>query len=154
MTSGDLEIIEGKIRDAINTFIKRDRNYLMSVDIYEPTISHRIAVYLEGLFPNYDVDCEYSKNLNAPKTNSTGDKIRPDIIIHKRGTDDNLCIIEVKKAGKDSKNGKNDREKLTDAVNRGLNYKLGVYIGVLKRRIDICWIEKINNAVKETCELL
>lgn len=140
------------IKKAIRKFIEEDKEYLLKVNIYEPTISHRIAVYLEGEFKNFDVDCEYSKNLHNPKRNSSNDKIRPDIIVHRRGTNRNLCIIEIKKMGKDSKKAKKDIEKLKDTVGESLNYKLGVFIGVLKRRIDICWIEKINGEVKTTCE--
>ena len=40
-------IIKVKIREALKLFIAKDKQALLRVDIYEPTISHRIAVYLE-----------------------------------------------------------------------------------------------------------
>jgi hypothetical protein len=45
-----------------------------------------------------------------------------------------------------------DIKKLQDAVAGNLGYDLGVFIGVLKRRIDICWIEKINGNLSKNCE--
>ena len=134
-------VIKGKIREALKMFIIKDRQVLLRVDIYEPTISHRIAVYLEGLFPEFDIDCEYNKTLLGDKKNIEDKKIRPDIIIHKRGNNyDNSVILEIKKSGKNSKLAKADIEKLKSCMTGSLNYDLGVFISILKRKIDICWI--------------
>lgn len=142
------------IQAAIKKFIEKDKDDLLRVDIYEPTINHRIAVYLEELCKDFDVDCEYNKNLLGDKKNSNGKKIRPDIIVHKRGTDSNSVIIEVKKNGINSKLTKEDIEKLKDCMFGTLNYKLGVFIGILKKKIDVCWIEKKDDAILETVEIL
>ncbi|MFZ2411553.1 MAG: hypothetical protein WAW23_08285 [Candidatus Methanoperedens sp.] len=147
--------IKEKILEALRLFINKDKQKLLQVDIYEPTISHRIAVYLEGLFPDYDIDCEYNKNLHGEKKDVNGKKIRPDIIIHKRLNDtDNCVIIEIKKNGKNSKLAKIDIQKLKDMMIGTLNYDLGVFVGVLKRRIDICWIEKNNGDISESFETI
>lgn len=146
-------IIKGKIREAIKLFITKDKQALLGVDIYEPTISHRIAVYLEKLFPDFDIDCEYNKTLLGKKKNMNGKKIRPDIIIHTRSTnEDNSVILEIKKSGRNSKLSKSDIEKLKSCMNGTLNYDLGVFIGILKRKIDIYWIEKNNNSILESWE--
>ncbi len=146
-------IIKGKIREALKLFIAKDKQALLSVDIYEPTINHRIAVYLEDLFPGFDVDCEYNKTLLGDKRDVNGKKIRPDIIIHTRMTNEaNSVITEIKKSGKNSKLAKADIEKLKNAMNGTLNYDLGVFVGILKRKIDICWIEKNNNFILESWE--
>lgn len=153
------ETYKENIRDALRQFIVKDKEKLLRVDIYEPTISHRIAVYLENLFPDFDVDCEYNKNSNEgkeieDKKNRDGKKIRPDVIIHNRGSIDNIVIIEVKKSGIKSKLAKTDIEKLEKCMNGALKYKLGVFVGVLKRKIDICWIEENNNKITKTIETL
>lgn len=70
----DLDYTKDSIRKAINFFIEKDWPSLLAVDIYEPTLSHRIAVYLEGLFPEYYVDCEYNKHLDGDKITSDGMK--------------------------------------------------------------------------------
>jgi len=143
--------IKGKIREALKLFNTKDRKALLDVDIYEPTISHRIAVYLEELFPDFDIDCEYNKSLLGNKRNVNGEKIRPDIIIHTRKTnEDNSVIIEVKKSGRNNKLSKSDIKKLKSCMSGTLNYDLGVFIGILKRKIDICWIEKNDNSILES----
>lgn len=103
-----------EINYACNLLIKNDF-YLLEVWINERTLTHRLAVYLEKLFPDYHVDCEYNRNWALPKTisneflserfqSSNADWITayPDIIIHKRWTNDNFIVIEVKKS-KDSR---------------------------------------------------
>jgi len=146
-------IIKGKIREALKMFIAKDKQALLRVNIYEPTISHRIAVYLEELFPKFDIDCEYNKTLLGKKKDRNGKKIRPDIIIHTRMTNEaNSVIAEIKKSGKNSKLAKVDIEKLKRCMNGTLHYDLGVFIGILKRNIDICWIEKNNNSILESWE--
>jgi hypothetical protein len=84
-----------------------------------------------------------------------GKKIRPDIIIHKRMTNETNCVmVEVKKSGRNNKLSKSDIEKLKTCMNGTLNYDLGVFIGILKRKIDICWIEKNNNSIVESWETI
>ncbi|MDD3234255.1 MAG: hypothetical protein PHG46_03175 [Candidatus Omnitrophica bacterium] len=149
------DYVKTKIKEALAMFIKKDRTDLLKTDIYEPTISHRIAIYLERLFPNYNVDCEYNKHLLDKKKNIVGAKIRPDVIIHKRLSDDaNRVIFEIKKSGAGSKLARADVQKLNGCLQNTLNYSLGVFVGVLKRRIDIVWIEKENGNFKETREVL
>ncbi|MFA6375865.1 MAG: hypothetical protein WCX69_00485 [Candidatus Paceibacterota bacterium] len=139
-----IDDVKEKIREAVREFKALDHAALSRVDIYEPTISHRIAVYLGNLFRGLNVDCQYSlKN-----------KIRPDIIIHKRSSQENYVIFEIKKSSKNSLAAGLDIKKLEDAVGGGLGYDLGVFIGVLKRRIDICWIEKTANNLVKNCETI
>lgn len=146
-------LIKRKIREALKLFIDKDKQALLRVDIYEPTISHRIAVYLEELFPENNIDCEYNKTLLRKKKDINGKNIRPDIIIHKRGTNaDNSVILEIKKSGKNNKLAKADIGKLRRCMRDTLNYDLGVFVGILKRNIYICWIEKNNNSILESWE--
>jgi hypothetical protein len=148
-----IENAKEKIREAVREFVALDRAALLKVDIYEPTISHRIAVYLGNLFPEFNVDCEYSRNLLKDKT-AGQNKIRPDIIIHKRLSQINCVIFEIKKSGKDSLAAGLDIQKLESAVAGNLGYDLGVFVGVLKRRVDICWIEMANGILAKNCETI
>lgn len=146
------EQLKEDIRKAIDIYKKRDWEYLYSVNIYEPTISHHIAVYLESLFYDYDVDCEYNRHLTEDKKLHDC-KVRPDIIIHKRGNNNNnLVVFEIKKCGTKSKKGRDDIKKLESCISDGLSYKLGVFIGILKNKINICWVENINGGIKKTDE--
>ncbi len=99
-SSGDdgFGVVRAKVRQAVQQLLWRDR-YLLQHDIREEAVSHHLAVYLEHLFPTFDVDCEYDKSGEGRKRSSTtGRDIRPDIIVHRRGLNDhNLLVIEVKK---------------------------------------------------------
>lgn len=143
-----------KIREAVREFNALDRTALAKVNVYEPTIIHRVAVYLGNLFREFNVDCEYSRDLLGDRKRGIWNNIRPDIIIHKRLSQESCIIFEVKKSGKTSQRSLAAIKKLENAVAGNLGYDLGVFVGVLKRRIDICWIEKINGIVAKTCETM
>ena len=51
---------------ALIQLYKHDQ-YLIENDVHERTITHRIAVYFEHLFPEFNVDCEYNKHLKNTK---------------------------------------------------------------------------------------
>ncbi len=121
--------VRDKIRAALVRLIKEDF-YLLEVDINERSLTHRLAIYLEALFPNYHVDCEYNregvdkKALHILKTNIKRNNepnhiepddidsstVFPDITIHRRGTNDNFVVIEAKKST--TQNDRGDKEKL------------------------------------------
>lgn len=65
-------------------------------------------------FPCWHVDCECNRRGREPKrlsaiSSATAKKVYPDIIVHRRLTDQNLLLIEVKKTGRRMKR---DKEKL------------------------------------------
>ncbi len=128
---------------AICRLDQHDRG-LLARDANERSITHKLAEHLQREFPDWHVDCEYNrrgespKRLNLPleglKVDAGATEARtvfPDVIIHRRGTDRNLVVIEVKKRSgiEDTK----DREKI-EAFSRspeyhyeyGLVLKLGV----------------------------
>lgn len=109
--------------------------------------AHRLAVYLENLFPGFTVDCEYNK-MGAdfdPKHDSHNRHKRPDIIIHKRGKpefENNLLVVEIKmKSGQD-----NDENKLLDFTdvpnaNRPFQYQYGLKISFLPT-LQLKWFKE------------
>lgn len=91
------ELIE-KLKIGIDLLIEKD-SFLLTNNSNERSVSHKLAEYLQQLFPNYNVDCEYNRHFSNPKRGNIGNNplILPDIIIHKRGSDhDNLIVIEIK----------------------------------------------------------
>jgi hypothetical protein len=93
--------IKERVVRAMNSLLERDA-YLLQHAVSEQSITHRLALYLEGEFPGSNVDCEYDKNID----HATGRKnipgvgdARPDIIVHRRGANypTNLLAIEAKK---------------------------------------------------------
>jgi hypothetical protein len=96
------------IMAAICKLYRNDRE-LLQVDANERSITHKLAEYLQPEFPNWNVDCEYNRRDADPKRLLFGSwpvqaddieakTVFPDIIIHRRLTDQNLVVIEVKKA--------------------------------------------------------
>jgi hypothetical protein len=99
-----------KIKIAIDRLLHLDA-YLFETDVNERSISHKFATYLQNEFKGWDVDCEYNRDhhdpkiLNLPNISSLevrlddvqAKTVYPDIIVHHRGTKENLLVIEIKK---------------------------------------------------------
>ncbi len=124
-------------------------DYLLHHNIYERTITHKLAEYLQPLFSDFNVDCEYNgdvdnihnyrKQLEISEEDMfeiLRDKIRedetysvyPDIIIHTRGTNENNhLVIEVKKAQGNEKDKQFDYLKLKKFTTQ-YGYRLGAYL--------------------------
>lgn len=137
-----------KIKKALKTFIRKDRDALYKTNAYETTINHRVALYLESYFKGFSVDCEYARDIEDVKRNDSSKQIRPDIIIHERGKASNFIIFELKKHGKESKKARSDIEKLKNCNH--LAYKLKVFVGILSKKIDIVWIDQNNQEESES----
>ena len=168
MVGNSWEEIEGKVNFALDIFYVKDK-YLIDNDIHERSMTHKLAIYLEELFKEYDVDCEYNKNISESKKihdiESEIQKIRkiekdeykdsvvvfPDITIHKRGNKlKNLLVIEVKKDNA-IKNNKEEIDilKLKAYTSKGLNYRYGIYINLKNSREKVV-IKKFENGVEVT----
>ena len=144
--------IEKAINHALEKLILSDSDLLI-YDANERSISHRLAIYLENSFQGWNVDCEYnrdehnSKRLQLPPKDTKSDDIEaktvfPDIIVHKRGTNQNLLVIEMKKStnsqGEEGK--KFDLQKLK-AFKTQLNYKFAIFIELgPKLKTSIEWV--------------
>jgi hypothetical protein len=105
--------VKQRVRSAIEHLIAKDA-HLLKIDVNERSITHRLAVHLQNAFKGWDVDCEYNRNLYDtkklvigndvhipveanPTDDDQGKTVYPDIIVHHRGTDHNLLVVEVKK---------------------------------------------------------
>jgi len=148
------DIIIVLLERALNRLLRVD-SWLLTHDLNEPCITHQIAHHLTQRFNEYHVDCEYNGDIhregNRKKIHYIEEHLRelyeenpigtaeirevsvfPDIIIHRRGSNDhNLCIIEVKKTT--NRRGFDfDRIKLqaytSDNYGNNLNFQLGVFV--------------------------
>jgi len=101
------------LQNVRSKFLERDFD-LLAFRVHERTVTHRIAVYLEEEFQNWHVDCEYNRQGigGDPKDDWIGGRRFPDIIVHRRGFDDNLLVIEAKPAWASKKSQEIDRGKL------------------------------------------
>lgn len=105
--------IEEALEVACHMFLLRDRWLLMS-GANERSMTHKFAEYLQPIFEPWNVDCEYDRDgydrkrmpdilwKQKPSIEDTdASTVFPDIIIHRRGTTENLLVLEAKKNGKD-----------------------------------------------------
>lgn len=143
---------------ALKELLKKDE-WLLQHDLSEQSISHKLGEYLQYLFNDFNVDCEYNGNVDDPserkkiylvkelleKQGLLKEKERdeveseiiersvfPDIIIHRRGTNEfNLCIIEAKKSTS-TVPFNYDYCKLNaytiNSTGNNLNYQIGLFI--------------------------
>jgi hypothetical protein len=107
---------------AVDSLLDRDA-YLLKADANERSISHRLGMYLEREFPDFNVDCEYNRDGIEPKKlprfvlqpdsqDTDAKTVFPDIIVHRRATnDDNLLVVEIKKTSNGDER-EHDRRKL------------------------------------------
>lgn len=137
------------IMQSLSDFYKYDKALVSYTTIdhgcCERTISFRIALYLQKYIPNYNVDCEYNRMENAPK--SLGKKlVYPDIIVHKRNTKNNISWIEVKKTASRKNKINKDRNKLCNVTSKNseLKYKYGFLI-VIADTLENSTIEVYEN---------
>lgn len=134
--------------NSITAFMDNDC-YLLHRNIYERSITHKLALYLQNNFPEFNVDCEYNgdiENINnyrkqldisvADMIKTARQKIRedetysvyPDIIIHTRNTNgNNHLVIEVKKANGNENDKAFDLLKLKKFTTQ-YGYRLGIYL--------------------------
>lgn len=140
----DKDKIREVIYKSIDELYQSDSLLLNSnFNIHERTVCHRLAIYLEkNIDYKYNVDVEYNrmrtsydiddvgevvgKVINYEDTDEGVSYVYPDIIIHKRDTNINILVIEVKMFWKNRKKGI-DYNKINQYIKQ-LNYKFGVYI--------------------------
>lgn len=134
------------LRTALN-FAEKERN-LLEANVNERSLTHKLAEYLQTVFPGWSVDCEYNrlgqmvKRLPPPERSNSDDTeertIFPDIIVHKRGTNQNLLVVEAKKT---TNRLTGDKEKLCGLTAYGdYAYELGLHL------IIDCEKARINGA--------
>ncbi len=111
-----LDTVQRCLAEALHRLYDTDAD-LISLDVNERSLTHRLALYLTPLFPGWDVDCEYNRDDAESKRideveddlrkyeegevssrDTRGRTVYPDIIVHRRRTHENLVVVEVKKS--------------------------------------------------------
>lgn len=101
-------IVARKVVAAVLSLLELDKKLLQN-NASERSISHRLALHLTDQFADFDVDCEYNRDGHEIKRlhlsdasnhleDPEGSPVFPDIIVHRRGTEDNILVIEIKKS--------------------------------------------------------
>ena len=135
---------------------------LFEVEVGERAIAHRLAIYLEEscVFDDYSVDCEYNrygvegmvKRLpgieRCRRTNEPKDWITPDIVIHRRQSEerDNLAVFEIKSFGSLDAC---DKLKLKGMTKRTGAFRYDFGIGIEFRREYYNWFLVVNGVKRK-----
>lgn len=144
--------VEERLNKALNHLLAKD-GLLLIDNVNERSISHKLAEYLQAEFPEWNVDCEYNRNMDKVKKvikeyvsndNLDAKTVYPDIIIHHRNTSNNLLIIEIKKNA--TKLEEEDDTRKIKGFIKTLHYKYGVFIDLDagSRKIGIRKIKQIE----------
>lgn len=153
MEAPELGEVQKRVRQAISNLIKYDKYLLESVN--ERSISHRLAIHLGPEFEKWDIDCEYNRDheriksvrLDGPdsKTDDTEAKtVFPDIIIHQRGTGNNLLVIEIKKKKSANQDSREFDLKKLKAYREDLKYTYTLFLQFSTGNKDIDFKENWN----------
>jgi len=130
--------------NALNLFLERDR-FLLEIDANERSLTHRVAMYLQAQLIDWEVDCEYNRDNHEPKelmlkggdpdcNDTNAQTVYPDIIAHRRGTNDNYLVIEFKKTSS-TVGAEKDYEKL-HAFKGQFGYQYALFIELETRHIN------------------
>jgi hypothetical protein len=111
-------VIKRALHTSIDSLLDNDMD-LLATGAHEQAICHRLAVYLEQ-HTDLNVDCEYNRNMMRAKELRGGRRFRPDIIVHRRlSNDENVLVVETKAR---AQRGTSDLEKLKE-----LTEELGMF---------------------------
>jgi hypothetical protein len=122
MPETESEAFRRCVNEVIYHFII-DERYLLEINVSERCITHSFANYIKALVgEDWNVDVEYNRYKGAHKeTDGVPESIQndflPDIIVHKRNTEENKLAIELKKSSnKDRKARARDITRLQGMV--------------------------------------
>jgi len=126
--------VKERLKAAVNKLYKDD-HHLFVVNANERSITFRLGLYLQESFPESTVDCEYNRKEKISKSitlDGSDRRVFPDIIIHKRGNNEqNLLAIEAKSSKGNSKRVQEKRQRDQKKLLRykqELEYAYGVFI--------------------------
>lgn len=169
LSENEIENIKTKIKNALDTLYDNDSLLFILNDgegVSERCIVFRFAMYLQELFPDYYVDCDFNASWNYELLNDGkyhGTKVNgkliedsdgslrhrfPDIIVHKRDypeicdpfvneTLGDLFCLEIKKS-----NNYKDREKdwnVLQKMTSSYTYKYGFHLILGKKKEKTKW---------------
>ena len=121
--------------------MRESDSQLLEINVNERTISHKLAEHIQEKIQGLSVDCEYNRHQGLVKklciTHGDVDiedidakTIFPDIVIHKRNTDDeNLLVVEIKKST-NKQNRDFDLSKIESLTIEPYHYKFGLFLEI------------------------
>jgi len=143
-----------KVFQSLEKFLERD-SVLLEINANERSLTHRVAIYLQELFPEMDVDCEYNREDHDPKAlyipggepdtyDTNAQTVYPDIIIHKRKINENLLVMEFKKTSSHIGDEKEFMKLKEYKLQLGYKHALFIEFGVDYQNQCISRVEWVN----------
>jgi hypothetical protein len=125
------ETMKRRLAAATAVFLANDAE-LLKRDAHERSMTHKFAEALQSVFRSWHVDCEYNRDGKVPKTIDLPERadktVFPDIIIHRRGSPDNLLVIEAKPSDASQQDIDFDRRKLDAYMTGRLGYRYALFL--------------------------
>jgi hypothetical protein len=121
--------VRHKIEKAVQCLYKND-HFLITNTTNERSITHKLAEYIQLLFPEWHVDCEYNRRGENNQKDIEGQTTSyPDIIVHLRNTKRNLLIIEAKSIHAPNHSDRGDKSKIKKYIeDKRYGYSFGLWI--------------------------
>ena len=121
--------IKNIVKNVLLKFFEKDV-YFLENNMNEVSITQKLGCYFQELFSEYNVDTEYNRDHNNPKQivqDGRRRNIKPDIIVHNRGSNDfNYLVIEAKKSN--NRDAESDLDKLQAYLRTPLEYDFALFI--------------------------
>lgn len=122
--------IEDLVYVALKAVYKYDK-YLIDIRAHERDIVFRFGIYFQKLlekhdkFKAYNLDVEYNRNEFGPKIteNSSNNGVYPDVILHKRGNNEDNHLVMEFKGYWNNQGQEEDKSKIHDLMNPNGEYK-------------------------------
>ena len=137
------EIVAAKIDSCIQSLLRNDTK-LLTLDVHERAVTQQLAAYMQGKFPDWQVDCEYNRLEDEVKRLRLRNGIVPvvsDIIARVRDSEENFLVIEAKKDDQPRVED-GDYERL-EAFKDQLGYKYAIFLKLVTGKtpgIEVLWI--------------
>lgn len=151
---------EDKVRDAVHEACRRLLGEPAAVDLlkraaHELVLTHRFAYHLESIIDasldRRSVDIDYNRHGLDKKLDHTGRLFRPDVIVHRRGSDDeNLLVVEWKKRSPNPGVASRQQQAMLTRLrllrDEPLGYKSAVFIDSHAHGLTLTWLDNCNQA--------
>ena len=124
-----LNSVQRKIGKALHLLYEKD-HFLITNGTEERSTTHKLAEYIQQLFIEWNVDCEYNRRGEyRPKAIGSKKTSYPDIIIHRRNTKKNLLVIEAKSIHSRKHGDVGDKNKIKAYIeDPDYQYQFGLWI--------------------------
>ena len=133
LTQTQIDELKTLVTNALDMLYQHDSNLILNA-VNERSVVFRFGLYFNELlktssFSVYNLDCEYNRNLGVPKrTINFQNGVIPDVLLHRRNSnDENVLVLEFK-AYWNNANRKVDIKKIQDFTSQAEDniYKYGL----------------------------